>query len=314
MAFWQRCQATILRCDFPMTVLIIHNQDRQRSDITASLKNHNYAYVEVDCFEDGFYLLAEKVGAIHTIIVNYSQIMAETNFLKQLAKNEDLKDIPLILTLDSHEQETVQPFKHTAPYHWLQSPYSDNALYSMVLSAENEFSHRRALRREIQSRGSVIGAITRGTFRIKTFDQAEALTTMLSLACPDPDRIAFGLFELLANGIEHGNLEISHEEKGRLMTDNQHRQEIARRLELPEFKDRYVEITFERESNLVSFKIEDNGPGFDYHDYQNINLSGNDTHHGRGIALARATSFDYLEFLGKGNVVLAITKFTAAQN
>jgi len=290
-----------------MTVLIINNHktDDSHLKIAASLKKYDCPYVEMDGLEAGFNLLTEKEGAFSVIIVNSALIMAQ----KDLAKKDALKDIPLILTLGPDEEESIKPFKHTAPYQWLQNIYSDNALYSMVLSAKNEFSQRRALRREIHSRASVIGAITRGTFRIRTFEQAEALTTMLSLACPDPSRIAFGLFELLANGIEHGNLGITHEDKSRLMAENTHRQEIARRLELPEYKDRYVEVTFEREANLVSLKIEDQGAGFDYHQYKDCELSPNNNHHGRGIALARATSFDYLEFLDKGNKVLAITKF-----
>ncbi|VAV90187.1 hypothetical protein MNBD_ALPHA01-1948 [hydrothermal vent metagenome] len=293
-----------------MTLLVIHNPKAPRPDITKALHNCNCAYMETDGLDNAHEFLMEKPGAIHAIVVNYGEVIADKSFLKKLAENESSRDIPLILTLNDGELEKIQPFRHTASYHWLEGSFSENTLYSLVLGAENEYSQRRALRREIHSRESVIGAITRGTFRIKTFEQAEALTTMLSLACPDPDRVAFGLFELLANGIEHGNLEISHEEKGRLMEQDRHREEIRHRLSSPEYGDRYVEITFERESNLVSFKIEDQGPGFDYHDYQDRTLTTNTTHHGRGIALARATSFDYLEFLGNGNKVLAITKFT----
>lgn len=301
-----------------MTVLVIHHSDPQNSvsdqtpDILRALKESGGSFIEAPNIPGALVLLKEKIGAIHTILINYSQLIIDGSFLKQLSQSEHLKDIPLILCITEQEQGQgqVKPFKHSAPYLWLQHPFTSSSLYSMVLSAENEYAQRRALRREIHSRESVIGAITRGTFHIKTFEQAEALTTMLSLACPEPDRVAFGLFELLANGIEHGNLQISHAEKRQLMEDDQHRSEIKRRLELPENKDKYVEIVFERESNLVSFKIEDQGTGFDYTSYLERDMLTNQTYHGRGIALARATSFDYLEYLGQGNKVLAITKFT----
>ncbi|WP_339861763.1 ATP-binding protein [Paremcibacter congregatus] len=298
-----------------MTVLVIHDTNQTplkaggTSDIPGILTTCDCPFVEATSLKDALMLLTEKVGAIHTIIVNYRIIMENGNFLKQLTSTTTLRDIPLILRVDVQEQDRIKPFKHSAPYLWLQHPFTASSLYSMVLSAESEFAQRRALRREIHSRESVIGAITRGTFRIKTFDQAEALTTMLSLACPEPDRVAFGLFELLANGIEHGNLSISHEEKRELMAENKHRDEIQRRLHLPENKDKYVEIVFERESNLVTFKITDQGNGFDHDSYLEDDLLTNQTHHGRGIALARATSFDYLEYLDKGNKVLAVTKF-----
>lgn len=278
-------------------------------DIIFALKNLNQPFVEAVGFQEGYGLLTENYSEIQAIIVNCNTLSDDKFFLKDLANNDGLRDIPLILNRGEKEQGNIKPFKHTASFQWLQEPFTDHTLYSILQSAQNDYLQRCALRRDILSHQSVIETITRGTFRIKTFEQAEALTTMLSLTCPDPDRVAFGLFEMLANGIEHGNLEIGNEEKWRLMANNLHRDEIKFRQAMPEFKDRYVEITFEREKNMVSFKIEDQGAGFNHADYLDVDLSANQTCHGRGIALARATSFDYMEFMGSGNKVLAITKF-----
>ncbi len=294
-----------------MLILVIHNQPEHKSDIVLTLKNRNFPFVEAIGLKDGYDFLTDKTAQIYAIIVSYRLMKEDAHFLKKLAKNDQLRDIPLILCLGKTEQKNIKPFKHTASYQWLQNSFTANSLHSMVQSAENDFIQRCALRQEIHSCQSVIAAIRRGIFRIKTFEQAEALTTMLSLSCPEPDRVAFGLFELLANSIEHGNLEIGYEEKWRLMANDFHRDEINLRLVQPEYKDRYVEITVERENNLMSFKIEDQGSGFNHADYLDMDLSANQTHHGRGIALARATSFDYLEFLGNGNKVLAVTKFAA---
>lgn len=294
-----------------MKVLVIHNQGLHNKNLARGLERVNFPFVTATGFKNGYDLLTRNADDIHAIIVNYAPLSDATGFLKKLTKDDKFRDIPLILCLDREEQGKINPPGHTASCQWLQNPFTDHALYSVVQSAENDFLQRRVLRREIQSRQSVIGAITRGTFRIQNFEQAEALATMLAMTCPEPDRIAFGLFEILANGIEHGNLEIGNEEKWRLMANNIYRDEINMRLTMPEYKDRYVEITFERESDLMSFKIEDQGAGFNYRDYLDIDLSANQTCHGRGIALARATSFDYLEFMGNGNKLLAITKFTA---
>lgn len=292
-----------------MKLLIIHNQTVHGADVVLALENKNYLFAEAIGLGAGFDLLIKKNAEIQLIIVNYDLVLEDENFLKKLAKNDKLRDIPLILCLTQKEQKNIKPFKHTSSCQWLLKPFTDNTLYFMIQTAEDEYSHRHALRQEIQSYSAVIEAITRGTFRIKTFEQAEALTMILARTCPDPDRIAFGLFEMLANSIEHGNLEIGNEEKWRLMANNRHRDEINMRLVMPKYKDRYVEITFEREEALVSFKIEDQGSGFNFADYLDIDFLANQTPHGRGIALARATSFDYLEFLGNGNKVLAITKF-----
>ncbi|MBL4802466.1 MAG: ATP-binding protein [Emcibacter sp.] len=155
-----------------------------------------------------------------------------------------------------------------------------------------------------------IHTITRQAFRIRTFEQAADLSHMLSLACREPDRIAFGLFELLANAIEHGNLDMTSGEKLRLMEQDAYQTEIERRLALPKYKDRYVEVLCEEKDGYLSFLIEDQGRGFDFNLYLNMDLSTNQTCRGRGIALAYATSFDRMTYLGMGNKVQVMTKFS----
>lgn len=147
-----------------------------------------------------------------------------------------------------------------------------------------------------------------GIFRIRTFEQARTLTGILSAASLEPDRVAFGLFELLANAIEHGNLEINGAEKQYLIGKNQYRSEIRRRLALSDYKDRYVEIIFQQERGRAWFMIEDQGPGFDHDAYSQVDLSANQTCSGRGIALVRATGFDSLIYLDRGNKLFATIK------
>ena len=292
-----------------MSILVIHTPLVHNTEIVSALDALNCPYVEVTGFRDGCDLLCDVTKDIHTIIVAYSYVSEERGYMKKMVKHDHLRDIPLILILGGDDRADIKSFSLKVSYQWLPQSFTYQQLFSMVLCAENEYAQRRAFRREIISRQSVIGVITRGTFRIKTFEEAEALTTMLALTCPEPERIAFGLFELIANGVEHGNLEIDHEEKWRLMGNNRLQEEIKSRLARLKYKDRFVEITFQREDDLVSFKIEDQGVGFDYADYLNVDFSSNKKYHGRGIALARSTSFDYLEYIGNGNKVLAITKF-----
>lgn len=292
-----------------MTIMMIHNHGMRSPEIVQALKSQNSPYMEVNGLQDAYDLLIKKSSEFHTIITCYNHLSDDGEFLKKLAENHKLKDIPLILNIPAIDPPNIKDFTHSASCQWLFNPFTEPSLHLMVHAAENDYTQRRTLRQKINSQQSVIETMTRAVFHIKTIEQAKILTDMLSQTCPDPDRIAFGLFEMLTNSIEHGNLEIGNEEKWRLMANNCHRDEINMRLDMPEYKDRYVEITFEREKALVSFKIEDQGSGFNFKDYLNIDFSANQTPHGRGISLARATSFDYMEFLGKGNKLLAITKF-----
>ena len=71
-----------------------------------------------------------------------------------------------------------------------------------------------------------------------------------------------GLFELLINAIEHGNLGLSHEEKAALLAHGQLDEERERRLALPEYAARYVTTTFRRYPDRIEIEIEDQGDGF----------------------------------------------------
>ncbi|RLA05080.1 MAG: hypothetical protein DRQ54_08665 [Gammaproteobacteria bacterium] len=56
--------------------------------------------------------------------------------------------------------------------------------------------------------------------------------------------------------------------------------------------------------------ITDDGTGFDWHRYLEIEPERGSDSHGRGIALARMISFSKLEYMGNGNQVLATVNLT----
>ncbi|MEP0234613.1 fused response regulator/phosphatase [Roseibium sp.] len=146
---------------------------------------------------------------------------------------------------------------------------------------------------------------------IRTMQDAEELTTRLAAQYPEPDAVRTGIWELLANAIEHGNLAIRHEEKTELLLANKLNNEIEARLSLPVFRDRRVQVEFEKSGSQIKLKITDEGEGFDFQTY----LDGEarlDAPNGRGIAIAQKLSFDDLIYRGKGNIVEAVVELSAA--
>jgi hypothetical protein len=109
----------------------------------------------------------------------------------------------------------------------------------------------------------------------------------------------------MLNAVEHGNLGIGYQEKGQLMLDGALDQEIERRLALPEYAARQVRVDFERTPTGVSYVVRDEGGGFDPTRFLTLEPERATDWHGRGIALARMTSFDHVEYRGCGNEVQA---------
>ncbi|MEQ1792944.1 MAG: PAS domain S-box protein [Nitrospira sp.] len=143
-----------------------------------------------------------------------------------------------------------------------------------------------------------------GRFELQTLTEARNLAELLAYAFPDASRAQLGLTELLVNGVEHGNLGISYAEKSALLDQGQFETELIRRSALPEHRNKRVHITVERTDRNLAMTIRDDGSGFDWKPYLDLNHERADESHGRGIGMAKAISFDQLDFQGCGNQVV----------
>lgn len=181
----------------------------------------------------------------------------------------------------------------------------DEAVFRTVFTAAREFRDQvRSLQADVASRQSAVGTINHGQFVLRSLDEARNLATMLALACPNADLVAIGLQELLINAVEHGNLEISAEEKQALINEGRWRDEVEKRLKSPEYADRVVLVNFQRGERLIAITIQDDGAGFEYDSYIDADVPS-EGYRGRGIAMARDISFSSIAYLGRGNVVEA---------
>lgn len=181
----------------------------------------------------------------------------------------------------------------------------DGSILRSVVTAAADFCEQvQTLRSDVSRRQSAVGNIISGQFAFRTLDEARNLATMLALACPDADLVVIGLQELLINAVEHGNLEITGEEKQELIMEGRWREEVEHRLAAEEYADRLVQVSFQRGERLIAITIQDDGAGFDHerHEAEKGPVEGC---RGRGIALARDMSFSSVAYLGRGNVVEA---------
>lgn len=122
----------------------------------------------------------------------------------------------------------------------------------------------------------------------------------------DISMIRIGIREMLINAIEHGNLEISNEEKTKFLQNGSYPQILKERLENPILKNRKVIVESKITKKEVIFKIIDEGNGFDVLEYLNKkNLATLDSLHGRGILITK-NAFDKILYNKKGNCVIMI--------
>lgn len=144
------------------------------------------------------------------------------------------------------------------------------------------------------------------SLKLQTLEEAQAVASMIAKACPNPRLAAVGICELLINAIEHGNLGIGFAEKSRLTQAQTWLDEIERRLSLPDNSKKFVDVNFYKDQKTIKIKISDQGNGFDWHKYQDLDHSRIYERHGRGIAMAKHLTFNTMQYLGNGSQVECI--------
>jgi DNA-binding response OmpR family regulator len=124
--------------------------------------------------------------------------------------------------------------------------------------------------------------------------------------------LRFGLYEMLVNAIEHGNLGITYEDKTRALERNELGRLIADRVAEPGRAAKRVRVHCQLTGDGLVCNIEDEGEGFDHSVYSDApdpamlfeQLGA--SLHGRGIMLT-SLQFDRVAFNDRGNAV-TITK------
>jgi len=160
-------------------------------------------------------------------------------------------------------------------------------------------------RQDPPGNGDALPLMREAYFELRTAEEAGRLALFLAQAAPRPDSALLGLAELLLNAVEHGNLGITYAEKAELKRLDRWQEEVDRRSALRENHHKRVRVRFSREEGQLIFRISDDGPGFEWAKYLDLDPARAIDPNGRGIALARLTSFDSLDYPGCGNTVVA---------
>lgn len=124
----------------------------------------------------------------------------------------------------------------------------------------------------------------------------------------DINMIRIGLREIIINSIEHGNLNISFEDKTEAILTDRYFEFVNERQNNPENKDKRVRIEYLISQSKAVYKITDQGKGFNHRKF--LAASNDETGdvalaHGRGIAMVK-NIFDEVKYNFRGNQVLLV--------
>lgn len=214
----------------------------------------------------------EDYDDVFNKLIHMNVLNMNTGVIQVIAKNDNI----------THDQHTIF-WKNLA-----------QCLYSAYFAPESSTTPVQSIYQNYHLVGHI---------RLQTPLFARTVSLVLSNISLNPERINLGLWEMLINAVEHGNLGISHEEKRmHVETDNMD-DLVQERLQLDINKNKFVTVKFNIDSVKSYFDIQDQGEGFDWKKYWDIDASRLLNKSGRGIALARMAGFDKVDYLGIGNHV-----------
>jgi len=225
--------------------------------------------------------------------------------LRRMKSEPRLRHTPVVMQTAAAAPDQVCEGLTAGAHYYLTKPYAPSTLRTIVKAALEHARDRRELEARATHFSEAMVLLDSAQFVVRTHVEAQRVAALVSQVCPEPRSAVLGLAELMINGIEHGNLGISCVEKAALLREDGLAEEIARRQQLPEHALRRVHLCFERDADKLQFEVRDEGAGFDYTKYLELDPERAFEPNGRGIALARMMSFHALEYRGRGNVVLA---------
>lgn len=290
----------------PYHILLIEDEDIIAGFIEHTLAKEDIQVTLMSNAESAWNFLQEDRESIDAILLDRNLPgMDGLEFLHRLKRSPELQRIPVIIETAASEQESIQQGIDAGAYYYLVKPLQRELLIPIVTEAANQYRDYCKLNETLAETSLALSLLDKAEFSLRTLDEARLLTNAISQMYPDPKRVATGLLELLVNGIEHGNLNISYEEKTHLLMSRQWHEEVEKRLRQPEYQDRKVVVQYEKGPNQITLTITDEGQGFDWAPYLEIQPERVFHLHGRGIAMARRISFDSLDYQGCGNRVIA---------
>jgi len=293
------------------TLLVVDDKPMNREILKGILEPEGYTIVTAMDGVEAWSLLENEGQKFQAVLLD--RMMPNMDGMAVLANmkaDPALKNIPVIMITAAIEPHEILAGIEAGAYYYLGKPFKPNVLMPIVRSAVKERAMSRVLQEEVQQNARRWKYLQSGAFRFRAFAEAQDMAKFLADTCPHPEKVVMGLLELLINAVEHGNLQLTYEEKTHLEQCNELDEELARRLSLPQYANKFVEVLFVRQPEAIQMTIIDQGQGFEWEKYLNFDPLRVFDSHGRGIAMAQKFSFDSIEYRGAGNEVVCIVSLT----
>lgn len=289
----------------PHRLLLVDDDPVNLKLLSAYFEDTDYQIVTAQDGDEALQTILKHAGDYFSAyLLDYKMPKKDgITLLQELKADARYQMVPAILQTSADSHEDINRGIQAGAFYYLLKPFSKKHLFSIVDAAVKGFTNHQQIFNSVYNQQECTELLDSAHFSYKTIEQAKNLSQTLALLTPKPQKVAIGLFELLVNAVEHGNLGIGYQEKTRLLQSGLLQTEIQSRLQMEPYNKRVVEVTIERKERELTISITDMGDGFDSAPYLDFSIERAMDNHGRGIMMASKLSFEGVRYSEKGNAV-----------
>ena len=285
-----------------LCVLAIDDEELNLGLIEEWLGKSRYVVLTAPNGERGLELLDANLGEVDIVLLDRMMPgMDGIEVLKRIKADERTRHIPVIMQTAAAASHQIIEGIEAGVHYYLTKPFDQHTLLSIVGSAAHIVQAFKQFNEELFNNISMLDCMESSSFVLQTLEQSRRLSIYLGKTCPNSKRgkgfteHSFAFSEIITNAIEHGNYGITYDEKTELLKEGVDAwiNEIAKRQ--LQYNDKRVRVSYVKTESEIVVRILDEGGGFDWERYMDIDPYRASDNHGRGIALS-ALIFDGLTY------------------
>jgi YesN/AraC family two-component response regulator len=290
------------------SILVIDDEKSIRDMLRAGLTQYGYVYYEASDGRNGIEVYKRSRPDIVLTDVKMPEMsgIEVTKHLKGIEYDADV----VIMTGYGSEELVIEALRSGAS-NYIKKPISLDELFNILDGI--------LLKRERRKKSEIIKDVVVYEHKKLVINnditQIWGVINQLLFNVPEKtgeamlEGMRLGLYEIILNAIEHGNLGISYEEKSEAIQNNSYLELLESRSNDLVRKQKRIFIDCTTDHSGLSVEIRDQGKGFDLHEYGGLDSQEEMLRaHGRGIFLA-SLYFDKLEYAEPGNTVVLLKKY-----
>jgi serine phosphatase RsbU (regulator of sigma subunit)/CheY-like chemotaxis protein len=260
---------------------------------------YNYEVVLADNGGDGIEKFREFAPDIVISDIRLPDISG--NIVVKKIKELD-KDVPVIVVTGYSDHKLILSAMQNGAVELLKKPFKPKDLKYLITKIETLFKTIRV---------KLSAAFLKWEKRhLKITNDINIIPSVTDFIFANVDYIfgevsfmKIGLQEILINAIEHGNLDISYDEKQILLSAGEYNRALREKALLPENMDKYVDVKVFSTPQYLKITVEDMGQGFDLSAIPDPENPENFLiEHGKGIMMTM-NAFDEVNYNDIGNKV-----------